>query len=627
MAVTFNTSSASNTGAATNTVLNITLPTWTVAGGDFILIILASSVGGGVAATDPTANGYTLVGQVRNTNGATIAMWGKRAVPADSGSTTGITYLSTQFMTLQAHVYSGAGGIGTFVLNPTTNSAVASATTGVLSALTPTQGSGILVGAIDGRGGSVLPVITQSTPASWTNQLISSTALVSGNNCSLNVWNLTGYGTGSSAGNSTFGATQFFASMVVEVLPLAAPIQSVAPARRRPFLRALTVRATKPPQPQPTPPPKFSVPRRTPRSLRRRSSVAWVPLKQTVLNPTYVPVVPPRRFLRLIRGRGTASMVPLTQIAAPPPTYVPVMPARRNLRAILRRSFGAVPVPAQVAVPPPTFVPQAPPRRRLAVVLRRRSTGVPLAQALPPSVSRLPRRKYTGPRRRGRSPGPLTPQVTVPNPPFVSGMPTRRTLRLFRRGPLVALVPVAQTGPSRAAPERTTRVRPVARTRVSTPPMAQVQVQAPQWVPVQIPRRGIRRILRRTTTAVPVPVQVAVPAPPFVQATPAKRSLRSLIRRAVVGFVQPNAPQPILVPTGYLVDLTEVIHMTRMWNITRGYSAWRIAGVWYFGHTPDDSQLAGHDYYLRGGYEGNVVDVTAGLQLQALGVSVTPIYT
>lgn len=78
--------------------------------------------------------------------------------------------------------------------------------------------------------------------------------------------------------------------------------------------------------------------------------------------------------------------------------------------------------------------------------------------------------------------------------------------------------------------------------------------------------------------------------------------------------------------TGFTVDLTETIQMTRMWTIRFGYTAWKIGSVWHYGHTPDDTQLAGATAILRGGYE-NTVDVTTGLELQAAGVPVVPVYT
>lgn len=657
MAVTFNTSSSSTTGAATATALNITLPTWTVTGGDWIVLIFASSVGGGVPATDPTANGYTLQGAVRrNTNGATIAMWTKRAVPADSGSTTGMTYLTTQFMTFQAHVYSGAGGIGVNVQNPTTDSAVASTTTGVLSALTPTQGSGVLVGAINGRGGSALPVITQSTPSGWTNQLISSTALVSSNNCSLNAWNLTGYGTGSSAGNSTFGATQFFASMVLEILPLAAPLQGTSRRAVTPR-KSSGIRTTKAPLIAPGVPAKFVVQRRTPRGFRRKTAAAVVPVAQVAVTPpNFVPVSPPRRFLRLIRGRGTAAQVPLTQVATPAPNFVRTAAPTRGIRFFTRRPRGATVSPAQpkppvntmsrrfyriraramtalvpltqVAALPPNYVPVSPPRRFLRFLRGRGGASmVPLTQIAVPAPRFVPvmpaRRGLRAVRRRTFGAVPVPLQTAPISPSWVPQGALRRGIRLFVRTRRAQTRPGQQLIPS-IHPVRQTR-RPSVRTRSAQPPITQVTPVTPVVAPVQMPKRGIRVWARRNRTVNPVPVQVAAPPPTYVPQPPPKRAVRAFLRRAFGFSVPANQAPPVPVIIGYTLDLTEVIQTTNLWRTTRGYTAWRIAGVWHFGHTPDDKDLAGSDLVYRGGYN-NTVSVAIGQALIAAGANCIPIY-
>jgi len=329
--------------------------------------------------------------------------------------------------------------------------------------------------------------------------------------------------------------------------------------------------------------------------------------------------------------RRTVPVVRKIRVAAPSPSLVaPRVPIaatsapQRKWPKMFRRRTISVPVITQTAPVPPVYVPVSIPRKSLRTLLRRGSTSMARPQAAPAFVT--PRRRLWPFPKRGRVAVPVPIQAVVAPPTFVPQNPPMRLLRMWLK-----------------------------RGAVGTPVPVQVAVPPPAFVPQNPPKRGLRTMFRRNRggnpprpQASPLPVNRTAPrnrptvhtrvaGPPIPQATPpaapafvpgqtrVRRFARTLAKiRSANPFGGTGAPPPPT-PTGYLVELWNYVDETRMWRTRVGYTAYRIAGVWHFEHTPDDSQLAGADLVLRGGYN-NVVDVATGLELASYGVTVTPIF-
>lgn len=218
----FLTSSTATTGATNAATLSLTLPAagaWTWQGGDLIVVAMMS--GAGASAPTATPSGYTaLAGSpIRNTNGCSLGVWWKFATSADVGATTSVTYAAAQSITMQSRIYRASLAAGAAVMNPTTNSAVATATTGTMSTLTPSDSSAsIIVALAAGKVSANGLAATHTVPTGYGNAVTATTTLgAAATNVTGSSWDKSTYSSPTGTATTTASATSWFVTMHMEV--------------------------------------------------------------------------------------------------------------------------------------------------------------------------------------------------------------------------------------------------------------------------------------------------------------------------------------------------------------------------------------------------------------------------